>query len=56
MKDDYTDQAIKAMKEDLLDKKFKLNVEYRVGGQVTIFIQICLIRDLLNVLAHFVKA
>jgi len=31
--DDYTDQAIKAMKEDMLDKKFKLNVEYRVGGQ-----------------------
>ncbi len=37
LQDDYTDQAIKAMKEDLLDKKFKLNVEYRVGGQVTDF-------------------
>jgi len=34
IQEDYKDQAIKAMKEDLLDKKFKLNVEYRIAGQV----------------------
>ncbi len=33
--EDYAAQGIQAMKEDLLDRQFKLNVEYRIGGQVT---------------------
>jgi hypothetical protein len=33
--EDYAAQGIQAMKEDMLDHQFKLNVEYRVGGQVT---------------------
>jgi hypothetical protein len=32
--EDYAAQGIQAMKEDLLDRQFKLNVEYRIGGQV----------------------
>jgi staphylococcal nuclease domain-containing protein 1 len=31
--EDYAAQGIQAMKEDLLDRQFKLNVEYRIGGQ-----------------------
>jgi len=31
--EDYASQGLKAMREDLLDKELKLNVEYRVGGQ-----------------------
>ena len=35
--EDYAAQGLQAMKEDMLDRQFKLNVEYRVGGQVKIF-------------------
>jgi staphylococcal nuclease domain-containing protein 1 len=31
--EDYAEQGLKAMREDLLDKELKLNVEYRVTGQ-----------------------
>jgi len=31
--EDYAGQGIKAMREDLLNRELKLNVEYRVGGQ-----------------------
>ena len=34
--EDYAAQGLQAMKEDMLDRQFKLNVEYRVGGQVKI--------------------
>ena len=33
MQEDYAGQGIKAMREDLLNRELKLNVEYRVGGQ-----------------------
>jgi staphylococcal nuclease domain-containing protein 1 len=31
--EDYSSQGIKAMREDLLNRELKLNVEYRIGGQ-----------------------
>lgn len=31
--EDYASQGLKAMREDMLDKELKLNVEYRVGAQ-----------------------
>jgi len=31
--EDYANQGLKAMREDLLDKEMKLNVEYKVTGQ-----------------------
>ena len=30
--EDYASQGIQAMKDDMLDRQFKMNVEYRVGG------------------------
>jgi len=30
--EEYASQGIQAMKDDLLDRQFKMNVEYRVGG------------------------
>ena len=31
--EDYANQGVKAMREDLLDKELKLKIEYKVGGQ-----------------------
>ena len=33
LQEDYASQGIKAMREDLLNRELKLNVEYRITGQ-----------------------
>lgn len=32
LQEDYVEQGVKALKEDLLNKKLRLNVEYNAGG------------------------